>query len=164
MSQYKNNTLKNGETFQEALSKYCDIDYLNKITSQDPLLTIFIPQLNDIFSAESWNTNEQVPYITIRNTSPNDSLTIIKHNEISKVSRNLYPKEAVIVIKTNERLTTSNNMQSKSATNDYLFSEDNISIHFLDNSFNNTKDLTQTRESNPIIESLDLNRAKALFK
>lgn len=159
----KNNTLKNGETFQEALSKYCDIDYLNKITSQDPLLTIFIPQLNDIFSAESWNTNEQVPYITIRNTSPNDSLTIIKHNEISKVSRNLYPKEAVIVIKTNERLTTSNNMQSKSATNDYLFSEDNISIHFLDNSFNNTKDLTQTRESNPIIESLDLNRAKAFF-
>jgi hypothetical protein len=73
-----------------------------------PLLTIFVPTLPEgSFSAETWNTSADVPFVAIRRSDTNDVPIISPEGEEYLLDASLIPSYPVVVVKENERLISS---------------------------------------------------------
>lgn len=71
--------LSNGKTFEEEMLKYLSKDTLDLIIQKYPTLTVFVPRLpEDTFSAELWNTENDVPVVAITSNKTNDVSHMIK--------------------------------------------------------------------------------------
>lgn len=126
--------LSDGNTLEKHLLELLKPEELSLIISDKPTLTIFIPTLpENVFSAELWNIETEIPQVAIRSTNPNTfvydakgAITVIKSNQI--------PAFPVVVLKDNERIkqVETNNSTLRSAINDYNF-------EFIDSIFNNVE-------------------------
>ena len=133
--QIKDKQIANGVTFAQYLnslerSKTSFTELLEKM----PLATIYVADLPS-FSAKSWNTKNQIPFVAVLN-SKNSGNKIKAYNEQNswvELDLNVDPPVDVVVIKENERITTD---KSKSRGN-FIFSKAGRSFYFLDNEFNN---------------------------
>src|SRR5690606_34445048 len=69
----KNMELSTGETFQSALYKYADSrQNFDDAVANLPLLNILVPKLPDGFSAPTWDTDSQVPYVAVARREKGD--------------------------------------------------------------------------------------------
>ena len=112
----KNKVLSDGLTFRQHIeNSIVNNGYkfsLEEIERNLPLLNILVPKLNK-FSAEKWNTNDDIPLVGIR------KLTDVKTNQkmkafkadgsISELDYHLDPNISLIILKDNEAVEIRNN-------------------------------------------------------
>jgi len=143
----KDNQLENGQTFASALQEYADNPVLFRdLLETLPLLTIFVPEL-DKFSAENWNTTDDIPLVAVRNLDDKKAGKSLFAYDADGSSRAMsyynIPDIPVVVVKSNERVIVSHEQPTKTAS---LGTIDNKSalvytkkggIYFIDNNFDN---------------------------
>lgn len=127
--------INNGKTLEEYLSEYISKENLDKIDSQIPTLTIFVPNLGDeYFSAESWNVEKDIPVVAIRTTETNDVPIIKASGEEWVLEAQYTPISPIVVLKENERLATTN----QDSTISLRSAGSGSSLYFIDEVFDNT--------------------------
>jgi len=108
-----------GKSMHEQIAAYANNrEQFDKLVDQSPLLTIFIPQL-DNFNAAKWNADEQVPIVAVRNLDDKrNGKPLLAYddngNEI-KLDYFMKPDRPMIVIKENERVFVGNSTFEKNA-------------------------------------------------
>ena len=134
----KHEKLGNGMTFREALLPYfATTSDLEEIELKLPLITIFVPSLpEDSFSAEKWNTENEIPYVAIRLQSSNDVPIISPDGEEYLLESSLIPSYPVVVIKDNERIISNQQIGfSENKSTRVLTSVAGVSYKFVDDIF-----------------------------
>lgn len=136
----KNNTLKTGETIEDLFLKYIEKDKLLQIEKQYPTLTILIPELPlKLFSAEQWNTKDQIPAVSYLVSTLADVPIIYANGSEDLIDNEAIPGFPIVLVKENERVAISSS--TKSFTNDQLISGaqtiTNQQLIFKDPAFNN---------------------------
>lgn len=103
-------TLEGGKTFEDLMLKYIDYETLKLIKKTIPTLTLFVPSLPDnIFSAELWNIDSEIPQVAIRSTKTNDVPMIDASGEEWILESQYIPLFPVVVVKENERIVWNPN-------------------------------------------------------
>ena len=120
----KNEAVEDGLTVRQLLLKHFENEeMLATIETSHPTLTIFVPQLpENSFSAEIWNTIEQVPAVAIH-SSKLLHIPIIADYGFFDENSNEFIMEAghipafpVVVIKDNARVVVAKNGETRSPT------------------------------------------------
>jgi hypothetical protein len=104
----KDAPIANGETFRERLTHYMPAQELAALEQQLPLLTIFIPTLPSGFSPKTWQPDQEIPQIAVRQL--NDAKTPLFNGasgEETVIEPDLIPGFPVIVVKQNERVVVN---------------------------------------------------------
>ncbi len=132
----KDKKLSNGITLEGLILKHVKPETLLLIEKRLPTLTIFIPELpENSFSAEIWNTSEDIPLVAIRAKYENNVRFYDSNGSESILKGNQIPMHPVLVIKENERVLVNNSANSSKSVS--LKSSSNIQFNFLDNVFDN---------------------------
>lgn len=112
----KDEVVEGKTVYERLLSVSADKEGLKKEIDQNPLLTIFVPELKN-FSAEKWNTSEKPPVVAIRNVEDSKSNRPMygytykeDHVTLSYKDEPTYP---TVVLKINERLMLNNEKANK---------------------------------------------------
>jgi len=130
----KDTQFSNGVTFEESLLEYIDYEALSQIKQEIPTLTIFVPALpENSFSAEIWNTDNEIPVVAIRTNEMAYIPVYDKTGTESKILFSQIPGFPVIVIKENERIVASKSSSSLRSS-----SGQNLELSFIDEVFDNT--------------------------
>ena len=138
----KDKVLDDGQTVHTIMLAYLGNSLMSKIEKEMPTLTIYIPELPEgYFSAESWNTTNQIPQIAYNVKSTNDVPIIKSESESFILPSYEIPLFPVIVVKENERVVTttgsgSKGISSKNSERNIFKSSDGVTYRFLDDSFN----------------------------
>jgi hypothetical protein len=111
----KDITAPSGKTLHELVSAHAtDKEHFNEIIQNLPLLTIYVPQL-DQFDAEKWNVDQEIPIVALRDINDRKSskplLAYGQNDNIIELNYTEKPKNPVVVVKDNERVETSDNEQ-----------------------------------------------------
>jgi hypothetical protein len=131
----KDKPVAGGATFRQHLARYTSTEELAGIEEKSPLLTIFIPDLPNGFSPETWNAFTEVPVVAVRLRGSN---TIPYYNAEGKeeiVPKGAIPGFPTIVIKQNERVTTAP-VQPKEENLEF-YRGDKFTFSFIDKNFDN---------------------------
>jgi hypothetical protein len=142
----KNEKVENGLTVRKLLLKHFeDEKILMRIEARCPTLTIFVPKLpEDSFSAELWNTDEQIPAVAIRaqhyNTPVISKYGFYDENSDEFVVEAGYiPAFPIVVLKQNERVRIARDrMQMQSAASNKAGSD--FAFEFIDDCFDGSKE------------------------
>jgi hypothetical protein len=142
----KDEQLGNGESLEKLLLKHMDAVTLKRIEQEIPTLTIFVPSLpENSFSAETWNTSNEIPDVAIRTTASND-VPIVDFNGKEWIMHSGWiPGYPIVVVKENERIKTGTPI-SKSETS--LRSSSGFQFAFVHDVFDNTKSGKQLSSNN----------------
>ncbi|MDR2205937.1 MAG: hypothetical protein LBE36_07265 [Flavobacteriaceae bacterium] len=134
-------TAMGGNTIHDLLLPYFETEaQLLEIESSMPLLTIFVPDLpEDSFSAESWETMDEIPYVGVR-TYGNDDVPIYMADGGHFVLEAKYiPGFPVVVIKDNERvISNTDSRYNKLDTRVLTEPTDDVQLRLADNNFDVT--------------------------
>jgi hypothetical protein len=140
----KNEAVENGLTVRKLLLKHFENeDVLKQIETKHPTLTIFVPILpENSFSAEIWNTTEQIPAVAIRANHHNTPAIgeygfIDANSDEFAIEAGYIPAFPIVVIKDNERVAVAQNtVQTQSA----IASKDSdFAFEFIDECFDGSK-------------------------
>lgn len=148
--------LDNGKSLEELLAQYLTKEELGNINKQIPTLTIFVPSLPEqVFSAESWDIENESPAIGVEISKNNEVLIYFPTGEKDTIPITLVPGFPVLVVKENERVIVNNsNISSKSNT---ILTKGIASprLEFLDKTFNNLYNDVETKGRRPPTEPID---------
>ncbi|GIQ58403.1 hypothetical protein Flavo103_15390 [Flavobacterium collinsii] len=113
---------------------------LNAIETNNPLLTILVPELpENSFSAKLWDTENQIPKVAIRLTTSND-VPIINQDGSEEILGGQYvPGYPVVVLKDNERIISGNSSTSKNIKTSKIANINGVDYKFLDDCFDHAK-------------------------
>lgn len=114
---------------------------LLEIENALPLLTIFVPDLQDgSFSAVNWNTTNQIPLVAVRSHLTNDVKIINSLGEQNMLPAEFMPDFPVVVVKDNERIISSMNLTQFNSLDTQIITNSNSSVQlrFLDDNFDGT--------------------------
>lgn len=129
---------------------------MENINKQIPTLTIFVPSLPEqVFSAESWDIENESPAIGVEISKNNEVLIYFPTGEEDTIPITLVPGFPVLVVKENERVIVNNsNISSKSNT---ILTKEIAStqLEFLDKTFNNLYNDIETKGRRPPTEPID---------
>ena len=130
----KDEEVENELSVRELLLKYFnDTESLLAIETQHPTLTIHIPILpENSFSADIWNTIEQVPAVAIHSSEGLNPIIVsekgqyVKNSDVFVIESGSVPGFPVLVLKDNPRVVVSNNASSRypslnNRNSDYVF-------------------------------------------
>lgn len=148
--------LSNGKTFEEEMLKYLSKDTLDLIIQKYPTLTVFVPRLpEDTFSAELWNTENDVPVVAITSNKTNDVFAYDKDGNEFVIESDLIPGYPILVIKGNERVGKVDQL-TKAIENNIvdLNGENNVMLYFYDDVFNNQNEYAEN-QINVVTKSYD---------
>ena len=148
--------LSNGKTFEEEMLKYLSKDTLDLIIQKYPTLTVFVPRLpEDTFSAELWNTENDVPVVAITSNKTNDVFAYDKDGNEFVIESDLIPGYPILVIKGNERVGKVDQL-TKAIENNIvdLNGENNVMLYFYDDVFNNQNEYAEN-QINVVSKSYD---------
>ena len=117
----KDEKVENGLTVRGLLLKHLkNEERLAAIEALHPTLTIHIPILPaGSFSAEIWNTKEQIPAVAIQSCYGFDPVIVsekgkyVKNSDVFMIENGHVPAFPVLVLKDNERVVVSKNASSK---------------------------------------------------
>lgn len=148
-----------GKTLHEQIAAYAENkEQFNELAIQSPLLTIYIPQLEN-FDADKWDTDKQIPIVAVRNVDDKKNGRALfaydaSGNEI-KLDYAVKPDRPVIVVKDNERVVAENGLQNSAArTNNAntFFKSGSANFSFIDDSYNGLKvsEPTQAQRQVPL--------------
>jgi len=105
----KDDILDNNLSFRDNLLKVTDQETLNRIESQLPLLTIYVPTLPSGFSPETWRSKGEIPAVVAEGNYKNNELVFFQDGEEKiKIKTNQIPGFPTLVVKSNERITVKN--------------------------------------------------------
>jgi len=118
----KDEWVEDGQTVRQLLLKHFENEEnLATIETSHPTLTIFVPQLpENSFSAEIWNTVEQIPAVAIHSTKQLHIPIIADYGFFDENSNEfileagLIPAFPVVVIKDNARVVVAKNGETRS--------------------------------------------------
>ncbi|MDR2205648.1 MAG: hypothetical protein LBE36_05780 [Flavobacteriaceae bacterium] len=134
-------TAMGGNTIHDLLLPYFETEaQLLEIESSMPLLTIFVPDLpEDSFSAESWDTMDEIPYVAVRTYESNDVPIYTAEGENFVLEAPYIPAFPVVVVKDNERVYSDrdsryNNLDTRVLTEP----TDDVQLRLADNNFDAT--------------------------
>ena len=141
----KNEMMENGKTFRENLATYCnegDINRLDKITDTDMTLTILVLYLENVFSAKTWNIENEVPSVACREDENKFLPTFNADGKMASLAKYTKPQTPVLVVKSNERLTTSSEKVTRSSIGkvNSISNTDGAFGYFIDEAFNNIQE------------------------
>ncbi|WP_195348840.1 hypothetical protein [Bacteroides nordii] len=130
----KDKELSNGLTLEDMLLKHINLDKLSMIQERIPTLTIFVPELpENSFSAEIWNTNNDIPLVGVRMKYEDYTpLYDLRGNE-SILEGKYIPTYPVVVIKENERIIA----ESSSSSSTLSRGNGGAKFAFIDDAFDN---------------------------
>jgi len=130
----KNEPLENGLTVRELLLRFMESgEELAAIEEKHPTLTVFVPQLpEDCFSADNWNTDEQIPAVAIHSTRQMNIPIFAQAGFLDAergetvIKAGIIPGFPVVVLKDNKSVVVSKNSSSRYASlnnpgSDYVF-------------------------------------------
>ena len=140
----KNEPVENGLTMRQLLLKYVESEEsLIEIELRHPTLTIFVPQLpENSFSAELWNTAEQVPAVAIQ-TKHGHTPVISRYGFFDEnsdefvIEAGLIPAFPIVVIKDNKWVVVAQSSRTKYAALDNKNSD--VAFDFIDDFFDGSK-------------------------
>ena len=117
---------------------------LDEIISQNPTLTILVPELpNESFSAELWDTQNEVPAVAIRTSTSNDVPFITADGTEDVIPGKYTPAFPILVLKENERViaSTSNARSYKQFSQlktREVYNRDGLTLKLWDNAFDHS--------------------------
>ena len=130
----KDEKVENGLSVRDLLLKYFNNEEsLAAIESNHPTLTLHIPILpKGSFSAEIWNTKEQVPAVAIHPINCLNTILVAETGQYDNIKEEFVieagyiPAFPVVVLKDNNRVVVSQNVSSKypalnNKSSDYVF-------------------------------------------
>jgi hypothetical protein len=134
----KNKPIAGGASLKSRLAKYATSpEQITIIEEQLPLLTILVPTLPSGFSAETWDTQTQIPVVAV---SKQDDNKVPVYDDMGKenvVKPGQIPGFPVVVIKQNERVLVSRRAATIVAKSPLTVGHsENYSFYFLDASCN----------------------------
>ena len=135
----KDKPLSNEHTVRDVISRYISEDNLSAIENKLPLLTIFVPNLPN-FSADSWNTDNQIPEVALLLEGENNVKFFNGTGSERSIEPHLIPAFPVVVLKTNERVILANNKSIKNGKtlSPSFYQSDKLAFSFIDESFDGT--------------------------
>ena len=146
----KDKTLENGKSVESLIAKHLGgIEKLNHILSINPTLTILVPELpNESFSAELWDTENDIPAVAIPSTSSAIPFIRVDGTE-DTVPEERIPGFPILVIKDNERVVVASNSSSETnsrsvrgfkqlETRNDVYNDGEIRLEFWDKAFDNS--------------------------
>ncbi len=137
----KKERLENGITVRELIAKHLkNKGQLQVIEANLPTLTIFVPDLpKGSFSAQSWNTEKQIPVVGIRLLKSNDVPVIDAEGNETLVESGLIPGYPIVVVKESVRIVdNSHSNYNEKNTRKLLRTEEGMEFKFLDNAFDHS--------------------------
>ncbi|GHH00017.1 hypothetical protein GCM10012319_66650 [Comamonas sp. KCTC 72670] len=146
----KERPLADGQTVRELLLGYFEnTEHLSDVERELPLLTIFVPELpHNSFSADSWDTDTQIPVVGITSYKTNDVTLVDAKGEESIIAADLVPGFPVVVIKENERvIPVTNNKPSAMAKGRILQASGSLGFAFLADCFDGSRALDTSAAS-----------------
>jgi len=111
----KNEIVEEGKTFRDIILENLEKngqseEILKQIEFTNPLLTIFVPSLpENSFSAETWDTENQIPDVALRLFTTNDVPCFSLEKGEYVLEAKYIPSFPIVVIKHNERVISSLN-------------------------------------------------------
>jgi len=144
----KDKQVSAGKTLREKLLDFTTLEELDKIESQLPLLTIFVPTLPG-FSPETWNHVSEIPLIAVNNTNGENFVNLYGGDDRVELKPNEVPGFPVIVIKQNERIRVKTGVNKLAATAQSVGSNagSKISFEFTDKAFDGSIPDVKTNSS-----------------
>ena len=141
----KDEWVEDGLTVRQLLLKHFEDEaILANIEASHPTLTIFVPQLpENSFSAEIWNTMEQVPAVAIHSTKQAHTPIIADYGFFDENSNEFIlqaghiPAFPVVVIKDNARVVVAKNGETRSPA--LASKKGNFAFEFIDEFFDGSK-------------------------
>jgi len=133
----KDKLVGNSKTFREVLLGYCESEsQLEKIENALPLLNILLPDMawidSDLFSAETWNVDDDDVMVTFREGNRNQEF--YENGCLSfNLEGNELPCGPILVVKNNERMQFNPSTKSCGSGN----------YEFCEEEFDNTKPSTK---------------------
>jgi len=134
--------LENGKTFEQQINSYASNKFtLQSLLDLEPTLTILVPELPmNTFSAQQWDTTNEVPAIAIRTNTTNEIPLITPENEIGMIPNDAIPGFPVLVIKNNERVISNiENTNYHNLKTRIVYEKNGIEFKFWSDSFDNEK-------------------------
>jgi len=151
-------TGSNGKTLHEQIAAYAkDKQAFNELVNATPLLTIYVPQLEN-FDAAKWDTDKQAPIVAVRNLDDKQNgRPLLAYdadgNEI-KLSYSVKPDRPLVVVKENERVLVENSSLQNNAgrtTSSAAFGRGPAGNYvFISDDYNGLKPAPQTERSSPL--------------
>jgi len=142
-----------GNTLEGLISDYLTPSILGQLEKTLPTLTIFVPTLpEDSFSPDSWNPEDQIPKVAIRDTESYYTTTFDSEGNEGVIEPLIIPGYPIVVVKENERIVVDDGVTTRGASLHAVATRSggSINLSFLDNTFNNIDPevTTRARESN----------------
>ena len=133
----KDKQLSGGGTLEGFLLKYISRENLLTLYKEMPTLTIFVPSLpGDSFSAERWNTAQEIPYVAYKNKE-NEILFVDNTGNLDIINHDEIPIFPIVVVKPSERVILQS-ASTRSSNNPCIMRADNgINFVFEYDEFNN---------------------------
>ncbi|WP_291725780.1 hypothetical protein [Bernardetia sp.] len=142
----KNTVIEDGKTFRDImLENVANEEVLKQIEITNPLLTIFVPSLPDnSFSAETWDTENQIPDVALRLHTTNDVPCFSLDKGNYTLEAKYIPSYPIVVIKQNERVISSLNKGYESITDTRIIKTiEGVEYKFTDSNYDNRKVLNR---------------------
>ncbi|TWV12355.1 hypothetical protein FQ707_10550 [Bacteroidaceae bacterium HV4-6-C5C] len=131
----KDKTIMDGKSLEMLLLQHMKKNDLYSLIHQIPALTIFVPSLpENIFSAEEWNVEQEVPCVAFKNEKE-QILFVDSKGEFKKIRDNEIPAFPIVVVKPSERVVLQSESTRSSGT--VLEGENGLNFVFEYNEFNN---------------------------
>lgn len=142
----KNETLENNKTVRESLIKNLGNEsLLTQIEINNPTLTILVPKLpENSFSAELWDTQNQIPRVAISLKTSNDVPIINLDGTEEIIEARYIPTFPIIVLKDNERVIVNSVSSDKNKKTNIVCKINGIDYKFLDDCFDKSKNIKQS--------------------
>jgi len=137
---------------------------LQAVESEFPLLTIYVPDFSDLpenpFSAELWNTANQVPAVALAIGDKDTGISIYRHaGKAFSVKPDKIPGFPVVALKINERVVTSGStsgITGKTVGKELKFhSGDQFSFSFIDKAFDGLNPSSEEKGNDPDMTNKD---------
>ncbi len=167
----KDKEISKGITFEDMLLSYAESkEHFKKVMEEEPLLTIYVPELTK-WDANKWNTKEEVPVVAIRDEyQEKESTKVLAFDKMETPSYwdyHVEPDVPILVIKDNERVIINNGNGLRSANEDgedlHILSTSKGNLEFSSEAFKNDGGKMTTRGgvviiNNPGYDDYYLNR------
>jgi len=134
----KDRPISGGASLQARLASYAENPaQVTAIETQLPLLTIYVPTLPSGFSAETWNTQTQIPVVAVSRRGDNNVPYYDATGKEEIIEPGLIPGFPVVVIKENERVAVTTAASASAKTDAALLVTQNeqFRFSFIDASF-----------------------------
>ena len=149
----KDEKLENNLTVRQSILQNLESEeLLNEIESNNPTLTIFVPELpENSFSAKLWDTQNQIPKVAISVHTSNDVPIINLDGSEEIIKAQYIPSFPVIVLKDNERIVVDSNPKNKNSKALSIANINGKDYRFLDECFDGLKKKSNNARIVPIL-------------